>query len=89
MPLIISAVAMLAVFQMLGGGSSSAQSLASTSMLLPEAEASSAAEEGLGTLDAGQWDATWQRAGSLFRTQLTSQQWSPVIETVRPPLGRV
>ena len=55
---------------------------------LAETDVSAAARHWVGLLDDGRWDASWQAAGSTFRTQLTSAQWAETIQPVRQPLGR-
>ena len=41
----------------------------------------------LGLVDAGNYDASWERAGAPFKSQITRDKWSLTIVSVREPLG--
>lgn len=52
-------------------------------------QALSRARDFMGKVDAGEWRASWDAAGELFRTEVTAAQWAAQVEPVREPLGRV
>lgn len=39
--------------------------------------------------DRGDWKASWEKAGSLFRGSVTAAAWADQVEPVRKPLGKV
>ncbi len=42
----------------------------------------------LGVVDAGRYAESWSRASSLFRKQISSEQWENAVKPVREPLGK-
>jgi len=38
-------------------------------------------------VDTAQWTASWQQAGTLFRSQITAENWTATIKSVREPFG--
>ncbi|MCH4023121.1 MAG: DUF4019 domain-containing protein [Acetobacter sp.] len=87
MSLIIAAAALLTISGQ-DDARVSAQNI-STSIARPaETKASADARKWVELLDEGQWDASWQAAGTLFKAKITSAQWATTIQSVRQPLGR-
>ena len=87
MVLIIAVVALATAISTPNDAQAPAQNAAVADLHLAETDASAAARKWVGLLDDGQWDASWQAAGSTFRAQLTSAQWGKTIQSVRQPLG--
>jgi hypothetical protein len=54
-----------------------------------EKAAETSARAWLGTVDAGQYGASWDQAAALFRAAITRPQWEAALEKVRRPLGKV
>jgi hypothetical protein len=54
-----------------------------------QAEAQKRAQEWLGLVDAGQYDASWDAAAPVFQSSLTKEQWNQALQTARTPLGQV
>ena len=86
MPLIIGAVA-LSIMNASITADAVTKPAATAVAPVPETEASAAARQWVGLLDKAQWDASWKSAGTLFKAQLTSPQWSRTIASLRKPLG--
>jgi DNA-binding CsgD family transcriptional regulator len=40
-------------------------------------------------LDAQRWEASWQMAATMFKSQLSAAQWTSTVKPVREPLGAV
>lgn len=38
-------------------------------------------------VDGQRWEDSWRSAGTLFKSQLTPQQWASTVRPVRWPLG--
>lgn len=53
------------------------------------AEGLEAARQWLALTDQAKWEASWQSAGAMFRTQVTSDRWAGMVKPVRGPLGAV
>jgi DNA-binding CsgD family transcriptional regulator len=87
MSLIIAAVA-LSTMGVRNEATTPVQNTPTTAARPAETAGSSAARKWVGLLDAGQWDASWQAAGTKFKAQLTSAQWTTMVQAVRQPLGR-
>jgi hypothetical protein len=87
--LIIATVALSTMAGLRNDAQAHAQSVAATTSRPAETDASSAARSWAALLDAGQCDASWRAAGSMFKSQLTSEQWATTIQSVQQPLGRV
>ncbi len=51
--------------------------------------AAAAARDWLALIDGGRWEESWQQAGILFRSQITSGRWTQQVQPVREPLGAV
>ena len=52
-----------------------------------EEEARRAALEWLALVDTMQYEASWKRAASLFRAQVSTSGWSKAVSAARSPLG--
>jgi hypothetical protein len=55
----------------------------------PENLAKAAAESWLALVDAGKYAESWNQAASLFRDQVSSDQWARSVGAARGPLGAV
>jgi hypothetical protein len=53
----------------------------------PEKTAAKAATDWLALVDAGRYGESWSQASSLFRQQVTAEQWKTALTSVRQPLG--
>ena len=53
----------------------------------PERAATKAASDWLALVDAGRYGASWNEAASLFKQQVTAEQWKTALTNVRQPLG--
>jgi len=54
----------------------------------PEAEeASTSGQKWLALLDDQKYDESWSQAGSLFRSEVTQEQWIASLRRFRDPLG--
>ena len=54
-----------------------------------EPASAAAAREWLALIDNGQWEESWQQAGLLFRSEITSGRWTHQLRPVREQLGGV
>jgi hypothetical protein len=58
-----------------------------------EEAAKKAAQEGgkswLGVVDAGRYVESWNQASSLFRKQVSAEQWESAVRSARGPLGKL
>jgi hypothetical protein len=54
-----------------------------------ETAAISAAEKWLGTVDAGNYAASWKEAAELFRNAVKPEQWEQAMQAARKPLGKL
>lgn len=88
MSLIIAAVALSTVGRTHNDAQASIQNVSMAAARPAETEASSVAHKWLELLDDGQWNASWQAAGTMFKAQLTPAQWATTIQSVRQPLGQ-
>lgn len=59
------------------------------SVAAAESDASRAARGWLALLDAGKWNASWEAAGTVFRTRITAEQWAGKISATRNQFGPV
>ncbi|HSX93925.1 MAG TPA: DUF4019 domain-containing protein [Hydrogenophaga sp.] len=50
-------------------------------------EARQAAERWLALVDAGDYAASWQQAGALFKGAMDAERWTRSVNAVRGPLG--
>lgn len=48
-----------------------------------------AAAQWLALVDAGNYAASWSEAAQLFKSSVSKEQWSQMIESVRTPLGKL
>jgi hypothetical protein len=55
----------------------------------PEKATPEAAGAWLRLVDAGEYAESWKQASSLFRKQVTAEQWKAAVESARGPLGKV
>jgi hypothetical protein len=55
----------------------------------PEKAAEEAARSWLGLVDAGNYAESWSQAASLFKKQVTAEQWQTAAGNARDPLGKV
>jgi hypothetical protein len=47
------------------------------------------AREWVALVDAQRWEDSWRSAGTLFKSQVSAQQWASTVQPVRQPLGVV
>jgi hypothetical protein len=59
--------------------------LAAQPATAPEA----AAKEWLAVVDKGDYQSSWDQAGSIFKSRMTAQVWGIIAATARAPLGAV
>ena len=52
-----------------------------------EEEASTSGQKWLALLDDQKYEESWKQAGSLFRSEVTQEQWIASLERFRNPLG--
>lgn len=52
-----------------------------------QAEAQKRAQDWLGLVDAGQYDASWDAAAPVFQSSTTKEQWNQALQGARGPLG--
>ncbi|MEE2000757.1 TonB family protein [Alkalimonas sp. MEB108] len=50
-------------------------------------EAQAIARHWLQLLDQGQYEASWQQAGTMVQQQVTAEQWQQALQAARQPLG--
>ena len=53
----------------------------------PTADATAAAREWLGVVDAGQYGQSWDEAAALFKQHITKSQWERAVGDVRKQTG--
>lgn len=74
-----------------GGGEARSQLvtriLASATLSPKETAAAEAANQWIALVDEADWAGSWERAASIFKSQVTAAQWAAVVEPVRKPLG--
>jgi hypothetical protein len=54
----------------------------------PDPAAREAAESWIATLEAGEYQTSWEEAGEMFRTTLTAEGWAEQAATVQEQIGR-
>ncbi|MBH5322789.1 helix-turn-helix domain-containing protein [Aurantiacibacter sediminis] len=54
-----------------------------------DGESREAAETFIALVDAGDYQGSWEAAGSFFQSKTTAEQWASLVEPVREPLGAV
>jgi len=54
-----------------------------------DSSGSIAAKEWLNIIDAGEYGESWQKADSLFKSQLSQKKWYSALKGIRTPLGEV
>lgn len=47
------------------------------------------AREWVALVDGQRWEDSWRSAGTLFKSQVSAQQWASAVQPVRQPLGVV
>lgn len=52
-------------------------------------KASTAAEKWIALVDAGAYAESWNEASSLFKANVTAEEWEGAMQSLRAPLGRV
>lgn len=52
-----------------------------------QAEAQKRAQDWLGLVDGGQYDASWDAAAPVFQASTTKEQWNQALQSARGPLG--
>lgn len=52
-----------------------------------EDEASTAGEKWLSLLDNQKYEESWKQAGTMFRSEVTQEQWVDSLQRFRDPLG--
>ncbi|GAN69379.1 hypothetical protein AOR01nite_14940 [Acetobacter orleanensis] len=87
MSLIIAAAALLTI-KGHDGAQISAQNVSANIVRPAETVASVDARKWVELLDGGQWAASWNAAGTMFKAKVTLEQWVTMIQSVRHPLGR-
>ncbi len=93
----IAMIALITAFAMLAMGpasevpatEASLQSDDDEEVAANDARSTEAALGWLALVDAGQWEESWQRAGAIFRSEVTAGQWEDAARSVRDPLGAV
>lgn len=53
----------------------------------PEEEASTAGQKWLALVDDQKYEESWKAAGSMFRSEVTQDQWVGALKRSREPLG--
>ena len=82
---LVAAAAMLALTP-----AQEAQSQAETAtMSQADERARQAALEWLALTDAGEWEQSWEEAGTIFQSEVTAAQWAEAGGSVRDPLGHI
>jgi len=92
MSLIIVAIALSASFHAAGGGTQSANPpLQPVAAVAPASDpaAAASARSWVALVDAARWADSWNAAGTVFRSSISSAQWATMIAGVRNPLGAV
>ena len=51
--------------------------------------AQDSAKAWLAVVDSGRYAESWKQASSLFRRQVSAEQWEKALDSVRSPLGRL
>lgn len=51
--------------------------------------AEKAAKSWLALVDSGQYGASWNQAGQLFKQHVTAAQWESAVKAARGPLGKL
>jgi hypothetical protein len=54
-----------------------------------EDEAVKAAQLWLDSVDAGNYDASWQDGSQYFKNAITKEKWSSTMNAIRTPLGKL
>lgn len=65
------------------------RALNATTLNPDEKAAADAAKHWVALVDKADWSASWERAASIFKAQVTAEQWAAVGEPIRKPLGAV
>ena len=86
---LIIAAAILSFTLQSGATDSPAGQSPTPSTSASQAEGIGAARDWVALMDGGRWRDSWEAAGTLFRSQLTVEQWTAAVEPVRQPLGSV
>lgn len=93
--LIVSVIVAAYVFLSAFHGSSASESetrksqSTASSLSAPQSAGAKAAREWVALVDRERWEDSWRSAGTLFKSQLTAQQWTLTVQPVRKPLGAV
>lgn len=90
----IGGIAMLTAFALalaltLSGPTPPAESQTSHEIAAADAEREAAARQWLELVDASNWEASYQSAGTMFREPNTVASWQAASEQARTPLGAV
>lgn len=89
MSLIIAAVMIAPMLLSSSADATQSPDTASSSVSVPDAASASDALAWVALVDDQEWDESWQAAASIFKTQVTEQQWAAAVKLVRSPLGAV
>src|SRR5690606_1032509 len=54
-----------------------------------ESAGAAAAREWAALVDGERWEDSWRSAATIFRSQVTAEQWANAVRPVRGPLGKV
>lgn len=92
--LIMSITIAAAIIVSLGGAPSATQEPTASASEEPTEQAQTSeslarAEAFLATVDASDWEGSWDIAGPIFQSQATAEEWVAMVEPVRTPLGAV
>ena len=90
-PLFLTLASPLGIlFPTLGCGSNPTGATGEDAATAAETEVATAvAEDWLTSVDRGEYDASWDRCGSLIQDQLSKSSWSELLTKERRPLGDV
>lgn len=86
---LIIAAAVLSFTLQSGATASPAGQIPAPSTSASQTEGIGAARDWVALVDGRRWRDSWDAAGTLFRSQLTADQWQAAVEPVRQPLGSV
>jgi hypothetical protein len=79
---LVQAFAVIAVVSLFGGRAVGVETE-------KQAAGVAAAKAWLALVDEGKFAESWKEAASLFKGAVTAEQWVPMVESVRKPLGKL
>lgn len=92
MSLVIAAAALLLVshgHEQSGTEAAQPMAVAAASSGMLDPAAKDAARDWVTLLDNQHWQESWRAAASLFRSKLSAEQWTSMVQPIRQPLGAV